>query len=192
MPLRCPNLLRLLKCFSATSTLLISLPFLLPCILFGFVFIIFLFVLILPFLCSFISSCLIFKVVSLEMKCIPLFGTKFGATRSKTVEGASKYYNIAGHEKVDDLGLKVKQGSFIKVDPSWELLSFDESDEEKHKKQEDDPEVDGRENQCTYDDDSWQILVPNSCTKREEHKTFFELLSFWRKKEKERYRRCLN
>ncbi|KAJ6689736.1 hypothetical protein OIU85_006087 [Salix viminalis] len=119
------------------------------------------------------------------MKYIPLF-----RTRSKTVEGDSKYYNTAGHEKVDDLGLKVKQGSFVKVDPSWELVSFDESEEEK---QEDDPEVDGGENQCTYEDDSWQILVPKSCTRSsEEHKTFFELLSFWRKKEEERYRRCLD
>ncbi|XP_061986227.1 uncharacterized protein LOC133705131 [Populus nigra] len=191
MPLQRPNLLRLLNCFSAASTLLILLPFLLPCIFFGFVFIIFLFVLILPFLCSFISSCLIFKVVSLEMKHIPFFGTKFGTTRSRTVGGDSKYYKIADHEKVDDLGLKDKEGSFM-VDPSLELPSFDESEEEKHKKREDDPEVDGRENLCKYEEDSWQILVPKSCTKKEEHKTFFELLSFWRKKEKERYRRYLN
>ncbi|KAI5579621.1 hypothetical protein BDE02_08G100700 [Populus trichocarpa] len=191
MPLQRPNFMRLLNCFSATSTLLILLPFLLPCIFFGFVFIIFLFVLILPFLCSFICSCLIFKVVSLEMKHIPFFGTKFGTTRSRTVGGDSKYYKIADHEKVDDLGLEDKEGSFM-VDPSLELPSFDESEEEKHKKQEDDPEVDGRENLCKYEEDSWQILVPKSCTKKEEHKTFFELLSFWRKKEKERYRRYLN
>lgn len=170
MPLQRPNLLRLLNCFSATSTLLILLPFLLPCIFFGFVFIIFLFVLILPFLCSFISSCLIFKVVSLEMKHIPFFGTKFGTTGSRTVGGDSKYYKIADHEKVDDLDLKDKEGSFM-VDPSLELPSFDESEEEKHKKQEDDPEVDGRENLCKYEEDSWQILVPKSCTKKEEHKT---------------------
>ncbi|KAJ6910475.1 hypothetical protein NC652_021212 [Populus alba x Populus x berolinensis] len=137
----------------------------------------------LPFLCSFISSCLIFKVVSLEMKYIPFFGTKFGTTRSRTVGGDSKYDNIADHEKVDELGLKDKEGSF-KADPSLELPSFDESEEEKQKKQEDDPEVDGRENLCKYEEDSWQILVPKSCTKKEEQKTFFELLSFWRKKEK--------
>ncbi|KAG6764121.1 hypothetical protein POTOM_031579 [Populus tomentosa] len=117
------------------------------------------------------------------MKYIPFFGTKFGTTRSRTVGGDSKYYNIADHEKVDELGLKDKEGSF-KVDPSLELPSFDESEEEKQKKQEDDPEVDGRENLCKYEEDSWQILVPKSCTKKEEHKTFFELLSFWRKKEK--------
>lgn len=170
MPLQRPILLRLLNCFSATSTLLILLPFLLPCIFLGFVFIIFLFVLILPFLCSFISSCLIFKVVSLEMKYIPFFGTKFGTTRSRTVGRDSKYYNIADPEKVDELGLKDKEGSF-KADPSLELPSFDESEEEKQKKQEDDPEVDGRENLCKYEEDSWQILVPKSCTKKEEHKT---------------------
>ncbi|KAJ6429698.1 hypothetical protein OIU84_021158 [Salix udensis] len=61
MPLRCPNLLRLL---------------------------------------SFISSCLIFKVVSLEMKSIPLFGTKFGTTRSKTVEGDSKKRNTKNKKMI--------------------------------------------------------------------------------------------
>ncbi|KAH8500865.1 hypothetical protein H0E87_015916 [Populus deltoides] len=104
------------------------------------------------------------------MKHIPFFGTKFGTTGSRTVGGDSKYYKIADHEKVDDLGLKDKEGSFV-VDPSLELPSFDESEEEKHKKQEDDPEVDGRENLCKYEEDSWQILVPKSCTKKEEHKT---------------------
>jgi hypothetical protein len=104
------------------------------------------------------------------MKHIPFFGTKFGTTRSRTVGGDSKYYKIADHEKVDDLGLKDKEGSFM-VDPSLELPSFDESEEEKHKKQEDHPEVDGRENLCKYEEDSWQILVPKSLTKKEENKT---------------------
>ncbi|KAL3582054.1 hypothetical protein D5086_016386 [Populus alba] len=108
------------------------------------------------------------------MKYIPFFGTKFGTTRSRTVGGDSKYYNIADHEKVDELGLKDKEGSF-KADPSLELPSFDESEEEKQKKQEDDPEVDGRENLCKYEEYSWQILVPKSCTKKEEQKTHLKL-----------------
>jgi hypothetical protein len=48
---------------------------------------------------------------------------------------------------------------------------LDESEEKEHREQEDDQEVDGREKLCTYEEDSWQILVPKSLTKKEENKT---------------------
>ncbi|KAF3431639.1 hypothetical protein FNV43_RR26370 [Rhamnella rubrinervis] len=36
---------------------------------------------------------------------------------------------------------------------------------------------------CTYEEDSWQILVPKSIKIMEEYKPFYEILSFWRRKE---------
>ncbi|CAK7326424.1 unnamed protein product [Dovyalis caffra] len=105
------------------------------------------------------------------MKYIPFFGTRYGTTKSKTVQGGSECNNIADHEMVDDLGLNDKQDC-LELDPSWEFPSLDESEEEEHKKQEDDQDqVDGREKLCTFDEDSWQILVSKSGTKKEEHKT---------------------
>ncbi|KAJ6899522.1 hypothetical protein NC652_025855 [Populus alba x Populus x berolinensis] len=117
------------------------------------------------------------------MMYIPFFGTRFGTPRSKPVKGGLRC-NIVDHGKVDDLGLNDTQDSF-ESDPSWELPSLDESEEKEHREQEHDQEVDGREKLCTYEEDSWQILVPKSLTKKEENKTFFELQSFWRKKENE-------
>ena len=103
------------------------------------------------------------------MMYIPFFGTRFGTPRSKPVKGGSGC-NIVDHGKVDDLGLNDTQDGF-ESDPSREFPSVDESEEKEHMEQEDDQEVDGREKLCTYEEDSWQILVPKSLTKKEENKT---------------------
>jgi hypothetical protein len=63
--LQYPNLLGLLSFFSATATVLIPPPFVLQFIFFAFIFTLFLFVLVLPFLCTLISSRLILKAAYL-------------------------------------------------------------------------------------------------------------------------------
>lgn len=151
----CPTLLQLLK-FSAA---LIS-PFLLP-ILFFFVlvFVLFIFVLISSFLCSFLWACVIFGVVSLEMKLMAFLGTKFGIA-SKPVKG-SNY----GSEKIEEL--KDKQ-ECLDLD-TWEVPSLFESDEDEGR--EDKVMVIGKERFCVDQKDSWQILVPMSTKKEEGYKT---------------------
>ncbi|XP_024933659.2 uncharacterized protein LOC112493060 [Ziziphus jujuba] len=171
-----PIFLELLKLSATLCTLFIFCPFLFLVL----VLIFFSIFLILPFVYSIIWAVFLWKILFMypirffEMKLMKLLISR-KPNKCDTV--ISK--NEEEEEDVDDYEvfevLKEKQES-VELDP-MEFPSFYETDDDEGKG------INENNKLCSKEEDSWHILVPKSM-KIEEYKPFYEILTFWKRKEK--------